>query len=125
MSGVYPEPRTFDEGTLKRSPQTTAFGTAGVSISQKGGRVYKVRFVCKSATAYFAQIHDKTTAPTTNDVPVWEGKLPGNGDLELDFGQFGLPLKNGLGLAISSTGDKVTLAGADDAFAFPLYTATG
>jgi hypothetical protein len=119
---VFLLPRVLDDGVLKRSSKTTAFGTAGVSVSAKQGRIYKVRFVNKAATAYFCQLHDKATAPLVNDVPIWEGRMASQSDVEFDFGTAGLYVANGLGLALSSTGGIVTFAGSADTFAYALFT---
>lgn len=112
--------RTTDDGTLKRA-KATAFGTAGASVSAKQGRVYKVTFVNKGATAYFAQIHNKATAPIAADVPVWEDKLPANGSVTIFFDE-GIFLTLGLGVAISTTAEALTLAAANDAVAYVQYT---
>jgi hypothetical protein len=121
--------RTLDDGTLKRKSQTTAFGTAGISVTAKPGRLYKVRAVNSNATTrYFFQIFDKATAPVNTDVPIWEMDLPAavattsRGDCLEDFGLFGLYVALGLGIAISTTKGVLTLAAATDACAYLQYT---
>ncbi len=123
--GVFLLPRTGnEEKLLKRSSQTTSFGTAGVSISTKQGRLYKLRVNNKAAaTKYFAQIFDKASAPIATDVPIWEGQVAQGTDVEFDFGLAGLYVANGVGVAISTTSGVLTLAGAADANAYALYTA--
>lgn len=121
--GVFLLPRVVDDGTLKRSSQTTAFGTSAISISTKAGRLYRLRVVNKSAaTKYFAQIHDKATAAINTNVPIWEGQVAGSTDIEFDFGLSGLALALGCSVAISTTAGVLTLAGATDGVAYALYT---
>lgn len=124
--GVFLLPRTTNEGLMKRLSQTTAFGTAGVSVSVKNGRLYKLRIVNKAAaTKYFAQVFDKATAPVAADVPIWEGQVAAASDVEFNFAtDGGLPVANGIGIAISTTAGALTLAGATDATAYGLFTAT-
>jgi hypothetical protein len=132
MSGsgaVFARARTLDDATLKRFSQTTAFGTAGVSVSVKPGRLYKIRACNSNATTrYFFQIFDKASAPVNTDVPIWEMDLPAavattsRGDCAETFELFGLYLKLGLGIAISTTKGVLTLAAATDATAYGLYT---
>ncbi len=122
---VFLRPRTNDDGTLKRASQTTAFGTAAVSLSTKGGRLYKLRVLNTSAaTKYFVQIHDKASAAIATEIPVWEGQAAGSTDIEFDFGLAGLYLRNGCSVALSTTAGVLTLAGATDGRAYALYTAT-
>ncbi|AKU96996.1 hypothetical protein AKJ09_03660 [Labilithrix luteola] len=80
-----------------------------------------MRAVNSGATAYFLQIHDKATAPTAGGVPIWEVRLPANGDGAEDFGLAGLYFANGLGLAISTTAGTLTFAAATDAVAYVTY----
>lgn len=122
--GVFGLARVVDDGLLKRSSQTTAFGTAGVSVSAKKGRLYHLRVNNKAAaTKYFVQIFDKATAPVNTNVPIWEGQVAANTDVVFDFGLFGLAVTNGIGIAISTTSGVLTLAAAADGNAYALYTA--
>jgi hypothetical protein len=118
--GTFRLARVSDDGTLKRA-KAPAFGTAGASLTVKQGRLYRVVFVNKGATAYFAQIHDKAGVPTSADVPIWEDKLPANGSVVIVFDE-GLYAKLGIGLAISTTPEQLTLAAANDAVAYAQYT---
>lgn len=100
---------------FKRSTSGTAAGTAGISISAKPGRVYRLIVENGSATAYFVQLFDKATAPVNADVPIWEKRLPVSTECEIDLTNInGLPCVNGIGLAISSTAGSLTLAIAND-----------
>lgn len=126
--GVHLSARVHNDGTLDRTSQTTAFGTAGVSVATKPGRLYLIRGINSSATvAYYLQIFDKATAPVATDVPIWEIGLPAKaattqtGDCVEDFGLAGLYFATGLGIAISTTKGVLTLAAATDATAYLLY----
>lgn len=110
---------------FRRATSGTAAGTAGIVISAKPGRVYRVVAQNGSATAYFLQIHDKATAPVNTEVPIYVKRLPVSGECEIDLTTInGLPVRNGLGIAISSTSGTLTLAVANDlAFRTVIYTA--
>lgn len=130
MSGqTFGTPRVLDDGTLKRASKTTSFGTAGVSVTTKPGRLYKIRATNKNATTrYFLQIFDKATAPVATDVPIWELDLPAavattsRGDALEEF-PMGLYFALGIGIAISTTQGVLTLAAATDATAYTQHTA--
>ena len=63
----------------------TGFGTTGVVITNKSGRLYQIQFVNKAATAYFVQIHDKAFAPISTDVPIWESQMAVSSEKFLKF----------------------------------------
>lgn len=123
--GVFLSPRvsdTADRNSCKQYARTTGFGTAGVSATALPGRVYAITFVNKSATAYFAQIHDKASAPIATNIPVWEDVLPASSSVTIDFGIGGFYVSLGVGIAISTTGGVCTMAAGDNAVAYMLYT---
>lgn len=121
--GVFLLPRILDDSTLKRKSQTTAFGTAGLSVSVKSGRLYKIRVLNKAAaTKYWVQIFDKATAPIAADVPIWEAQLPALADYVDDWGVAGLYVASGIGVALSTAAGALTLAGSTDATAYLMYT---
>ena len=111
-----------DSLSCRQFARTTPFGIAGASITAKQGRVYQVRFVNRSATRYFAQIHDRASAPVATNVPVYEASLPASGEVVIDFGLNGLAVSLGIGIAISTTSSVLTLPAADDAVAYGLHT---
>lgn len=120
---VFLLPRILDDGVLKRKSLTTAFGTAGASVSVKQGRLYKFRVLNKAAaTKYWIQIFDKATAPVAADVPIWEAQVAAVTDYADDFGLEGLYVVNGIGVALSTTSGVLTLAASNDATAYFLYT---
>jgi len=123
MEGVFASARAGADNGPKRFSQAAFFGTSGLSITQAQGRLYKLRASNKAAsTKYFVQVFDKATAPVNNDVPIWEGQVAAGSDVEFNFNLVGLYCANGIGVALSTTGNLLTLAGADDASAFGLYT---
>ena len=92
-------------------------GTAGIQLgtAAKQGRLYRLRVVNGAATAYFLQIHDKASAPTNGNVPVYVVRLASSGDVEINMADVaGLPLTLGMTFAISSTAATLTLAVAND-----------
>jgi hypothetical protein len=124
---VYLSPRiapTTDLNSCKQFVKNVAFGTAGLVVSAKLGRLYKCSVVNSAATRYFLQFHDKATAPVNADVPVWEVDLPASGGAKEEFGLSGYYFANGISIAISSTKGALTLALATDCTAYALYTAT-
>lgn len=124
MEAVYLAPRvadTADRNSCKQFAKNVAFGTAGLVVTAKAGRIYRVSVVNSSATRYFVQIHDKATAPVNTDVPIWEQDMPASGGCVIDFGLNGLYVALGFNIAISSTKGALTLAVATDATAYALY----
>lgn len=119
--GIFVLPRT-DATNAFRQVKTAAFGTAGVSISPKNGRIYRIAILNGGATAYTVQLHNKATAPVNGDIPIWERRLPASGELDIDFGLTHPYFATGIGLAISTTTGTLTLAAANDAVAYLLYT---
>lgn len=129
-NGVFLLPRTFQSGdpnNLRQFARTTVFGTAGLVIANNVSRLYKLTAVNQSATAYYIQVFDKAIAPIDNDLPIWQRALKaqaaGPEDVELDFGLAGLTCTTGLSIALSSTPNLLTLAGASNAYAFALFAA--
>ncbi len=131
--GVFLRPRiadTADSNSCKQFAQTTAFGTAGITLVAKKGRLYRIVFNNTNATtSYFAQLHDKATAPVNTDVPIWEERLVAavsttGGSTVIDFGLNGLYFANGISFALSSTKGALTLALATDGTAYALYACT-
>lgn len=98
------------------------FGTAGVSVSVKQGRIYHITAVNNAATAYFLQVFDKATAPIAGDLAIWECRLPASLDCDMNFGALGLYVALGFGLAISTTPRALTLAASNDAYAYAHFT---
>jgi len=124
---VYLSPRiapTTDLNSCKQFARNTAFGTAGLVVSAKLGRLYKCSVVNSAATRYFVQFHDKATAPVNADVPIWEVSILASSGVVEDWGLNGLYFANGISIAISSTKGALTLAVATDCTAYALYTAT-
>ncbi len=124
MEAVYLAPRvadTADRNSCKQFAKNVAFGTAGLVVTAKAGRIYRVSVVNSAATRYFLQIHDKATAPINGDLPVWEQDLPVSGGAVIDFGMNGHYVALGFNLALSSTKGALTLAIATDATAYAHY----
>lgn len=121
---VYLMPRTADtadQNSCKQFVQATAFGTAGIVVMAKPGRIYKMTVVNSAATRYFVQLHNKATAAINTEVPIYEQSLPASGDCIIDFGLNGYYFSTGCSLAISSTKSVLTLALATDCAAYGLY----
>lgn len=128
--GVFLGPRIAgpaDQNCCRQFAQTTVFGAAGIVIANKPGRLYKLTAVNTSSTGLYIQIFDKGIAPVANDLPIWERALTaqasGPDDIEMDFGLSGLGCAIGISIALSTTGQKLTLA-TSVAHAFALYAAT-
>jgi uncharacterized protein (DUF1684 family) len=122
--GVFLLPRivdTADQTTCKQFVQSTAFGTAGIVVFAKPGRLYRLSVVNSAATRYFIQLHNKATAAVAAETPIWEEHLAASGGTVLDFGLNGLYFSAGCSLAISSTKSALTLALATDCAAYGLY----
>lgn len=131
--GVWLQPRivdTTDLSTCKQYAGTTAFGTAGIVLIAKKGRLYRIAFNNSNATtSYYAQLHDKATAPVNTGVPIWEERLEAatattGRSCVMDFGLNGLYFASGISFALSTTKGVLTLAAATDGTAYALYSAT-
>lgn len=123
--GVFLAPRiadTTDKASCLQFSNPTAFGTAGLVVMAKPGRIYRVTVNNSAATRYFVQLHNKATAAVNTEVPLYEKDLPASGSCEIDFGLNGWYFSTGCSLAISSTKSVLTLALATDCSAFGLYT---
>jgi hypothetical protein len=123
--GVFLEPRNANTNALLRSGPSTAFGTAGLSVTAKPGCLYQFNAINTGATAYYLQIHDKATAPVASDVPIWEMRLAASGDLPTSFQLAGLYFANGIAFAISTTPRLLTLAAANDCVVYTRHTTAG
>ncbi len=109
---------------FKRSTSGVAAGAAGVVISAKPGRFYRAEVQNGAATAYFVQVFDKATAPVNADVPIYSKRMAVSSECEIDLTNInGLPVVNGIGIAISTTAGVLTLAvGNDIAHRTVIYT---
>jgi hypothetical protein len=103
-------------------------GTAGINIKASAGRLRQIRATNKSTTVqYWLLIVNKASAPVANDLPSWSIELPALTGVTIlsegreDFGASGLYCSLGIGYALSTTSDKVTLAAATDAMVFARY----
>lgn len=130
--GVFLLPRTAsttDANSCRQFAQTTAFGTAGIVIANKPGRLYRLSVSNSNATtSYFVQLHDRAIAPIATNVPIWEERIEAavattGKSCVLDFGLNGLYFATGITFALSSTKGVLTLAGAADGTAYALYAA--
>lgn len=131
--GVFLLPRVGvtqpDNTSCRQVAFTTAWGTAGLVVANKPAKLYNLTAINKSTTFYYIQVFDGKIAPVNNDLPIWERALPAAAasaavDVILDFGLSGLNCANGLTIALSTTGQKLTLAGSADAYAYALYCAS-
>lgn len=111
---------------FQRATSGTAAGTAGISISTKPGRFYRAVVQNGAATAYFVQIFDKSTAAVNADVPVWQERMAVSSECKIDLTNVnGLPVVNGISLAISTTAGSLTLPlSTDIAFRSVIFTAS-
>lgn len=95
-----------------------------VDISVKGSAGYLMAVTVNNinASARFLQFHNKATAPTGGDTPVFSKRIPGGsanapGDLELNetfFGRGGRPFTTGISIGISTTESTFTAATTTD-----------
>lgn len=101
-------------------------GTVGINVKAGAGRVRRIRVTnAAAATGYFLLLVNKASAPVNNDLPsdgVWvpfaAAATGGTGNGEIDYGPDGKYLGTGISYAISTTEEKVTLAGAADAMVY-------
>lgn len=102
----------------------TPVGTAGVNLKATAGRLYHLAAYNKSGTAYILMVFNKATAPVNSDAPVLRKHIAAHGDCVIghdELGEFGQYFSAGIGIAISSTDDTLTLAVSDDMHFHALY----
>ena len=100
-----------------RVRSTAKFGTSGVVLLSKPGRLYRLTVTNHAATAYVLMVFDKATAPANSDIPIWRKLLPASGEADINLEEFGTYCALGIGIAISTAAspDTLTLAAAADA----------
>lgn len=80
------------------------------------------------ASDRYLMLFDKATAPANNDVPIWRAALPnqgaGIGECGISFADRPIAVSLGLGIAISTTANVLTLPGAGQAYFMVSYRAT-
>jgi hypothetical protein len=103
-------------------------GTAGINIKASAGRLRHIIATNKSTTVqYWLLIVNKASAPVANDLPIAAfvlNALTGvtiKDDGQLDFGSDALYCSAGISYALSTTSEKVTLAGSADAMVYARY----
>jgi len=97
------------------------YATAGTGENQAvpkatPGRLFKADVINATAGALYLMAFDKATAPVNTDVPVLRAYVPASGAGTIDLGNFGINLAAGVAVALSTTADTLTLAGANDGF---------
>jgi hypothetical protein len=128
MSSAFLVARTSPDGGPSRYTSAAAEGTAGKLVKGPtspaiavNGRVYKVHAINNASTAYTVMVFDKATAPVNADVPIWRGNLATGAGSECVLDLMGISCINGIGVAISSTRNTLTLAVGNDVFWHILY----
>lgn len=116
--GIFPIARAAN-GSNDPSMSRVLLGTLGQIVKAAPGRCYGVTAHNKAATLYYLMVFDKATAPVNGDTPrVAKPLLASIGATVTigpeDFGGFSLGCTVGIGIAISTTPDTLTLAAAQD-----------
>ncbi len=96
--------------------RTGGTGEVAILVATAARRVYQVDVVTAvgAADPAWLMVFDLAAAPVLSDVPILRARV-GGGFASIDLGNFGHELVNGLGVALSTTPDTLTLAGANDA----------
>lgn len=104
-------------GVLNRFTSPGAAGVVSILVDASARFFYRawVTTIVGAADPAWLMVFDKATAPVAGDDPIDRARV-GGGFASIDLGEFGYELADGLGLALSRTIDKLTLAGANDAF---------
>jgi len=97
------------------------YATAGTGENQAvpkatPGRLFKADVINATAGVLYLMVFNKATAPVNTDVPVLRAYVPASGAGTIDLGNFGINLAAGVAVALSTTADTLTLAGANDGF---------
>ena len=93
---------------------TTKVGTAGISVKAIAGRLRRIGCYNSGAGSVYLVIVNKATAAVNNDAVIAQIAIPSLGSVSIDLGVEGLYLATGISLAVSTAGEKVTLALAND-----------
>jgi len=93
---------------------TTKVGTAGISVKATAGRLRRIGCYNSDAGSVYLVIVNKATAAVNNDAVIAQIAIPSLGSVSIDLGVEGLYLATGISLAVSTAGEKVTLALAND-----------
>jgi hypothetical protein len=115
VQGVVIDPEV-GAGVLTRFA-TAGTGEVAILISAAARRIYQADVITAvgAADPTWLMLFNTTIAPVATDVPIWRARV-GGGFASIDVGVFGIELTSGLGVALSTTPDTLTLAGANDAF---------
>lgn len=68
----------------------------------------------KSAVTVYVQVHDKATAISASEVPLFEFQLAANTSFGQYFGQDGVPFRNGCQVGASTTNALFTASATSD-----------
>lgn len=99
----------------------TWYATVGTGENQKTvkatpGRLFSAYVLNATAGVLYLMVFDKGTDPVNTDIPVLRRLVPASGEGLIDLGNFGIDLSVGVAVALSTTRDTLTLAGANDGF---------
>ncbi|HYE94283.1 MAG TPA: hypothetical protein VEA38_24840 [Terriglobales bacterium] len=119
MKAVFPEAQSTQPVTMKRGTITSGFGLAARQLVTRRCRLYQLSLVTTGARHYI-MLFDTTSAPSAGATPDWIEAIAafaagGGGQLQVDFGQYGLAFANGIYVAASTTAPTLTFA-ASNAF---------
>ncbi len=89
---------------------TTALDNDGPVVKGSAGTLYGFQGYCD--TAGYVQVHDKSSAPTSTNVPVIVIPVAAGAPFSLQLGQSGRAFTNGIAFGFSSTGPTYTDGGS-------------
>lgn len=114
--GIFPAARAANCGNdWTRTSNASFMGATGVLLKANPGRLLRMRIENNSATQYWIQVFDKVSAPVNTDVPIYMHRLNGSSGEIVDFTSIGgIYCATGIGFAISSTQNTLTLAVANN-----------
>lgn len=98
-----------DEVTPSNST-TTALDNDGPVVKNSAGTLYGFQGYCDAAG--FVQVHDKSSAPASTNVPVIVIPVVANTPFSLELGRRGRAFSNGIAFGFSSTGPTYTDGGS-------------
>ncbi len=104
--------RTIDKSTevAISNSTTTALDNDGPVVKGSAGTLFGFQGYCDAAG--FVQVHDKSSAPTSTNVPVIVIPIAANAPFSLDLSRRGRAFTNGIAFGFSSTGPTYTDGGS-------------
>jgi hypothetical protein len=99
--------------TLMNNNTTTTAYAASLVVKATAGNLYMLTGYNSKASGQFIQLHNVTSVPSLNAVPVITFYVAAQSNFSFDFGTYGRHFSNGIVVCNSSTGPTLTIGSND------------